>query len=216
MPFAHPSFLRMKTLMRTTCRNVGAIVALVLPAALWSCGPVRESPAAGGSASAFEPVKIEAPGAGTAYYKVGNFYLAGQPAESGFADAKGRGIRTVINLRPPSEQKGFDEKKVVESLGLSYVSIPVTPQDLDDEKVEQFIAALKAAEKPVLVHCASGGRVSALWAAHLGRSYGVSPEEAVALAARSGLRNEEMKKFVKDHLERHRAPAPAGAAAPVK
>ena len=40
-----------------------------------------------------------------------------------------QGVRTVIDLRQPGEDRGFDETRLAESLGLRYVRIPVAGAD---------------------------------------------------------------------------------------
>jgi uncharacterized protein (TIGR01244 family) len=145
-----------------------------------------------------------------AYYRSGDHLIAGQPAEEGFQNAKDEGVKTVINLRSPKEQS-FDEKAVVEGLGLSYVNIPVTLEGLSDAKAREFLAAVKAAEKPVLIHCASANRAAAFWAIELGAVQGVPTQEALRLAEKSGLKSEPLKKFVEDYLSRTKnSESPAG------
>ena len=48
----------------------------------------------------------------------------GQPTAEQFEVMAEQGIKHVINLRTPGEDAGFDEKATVESLGMSYHSIP--------------------------------------------------------------------------------------------
>ena len=50
----------------------------------------------------------------------------GQPTAEQFEVMAEQGIKHVINLRTPGEDAGFDEKAIVESLGMSYHSIPVS------------------------------------------------------------------------------------------
>ena len=50
---------------------------------------------------------------------------AGQPSADALSAAAKAGYKTVIDLRPASEDHGFDEKKTVEGLGMSYVNLPV-------------------------------------------------------------------------------------------
>ena len=146
-----------------------------------------------------DPIKLSILGANVAYYRSGDHFIAGQPTEEGFQNAKEEGIKTVINLRSPKEQS-FDEKRVVEGLGLSYVNIPVTLETLDASKAAEFLAAVKAAEKPILIHCASANRASAFWAIELSLLQGVPSRQALERAEKSGLKSEPLKKFVQDYL----------------
>ena len=189
--------ISMRTMFSGIVRSVAAAAVFTTVSLGGGCGSAPKK-------SELSPVKVEAPDAGTVFWQVGNFYIAGQPTAKGFEAMKGRGGRTVVNLRPAEEQKDFDEKKAVEGLGLGYVSIPVTPQILSDAKGDEFIAALKDAKKPVLIHCASANRASALWAVYLGTNYGLPPDEAIGLAETSGLKSGDLKSFVKGYLERTR------------
>lgn len=147
-----------------------------------------------------EPVPVSNPGVSKAYYQVGDFRLAGQPNEEGLDGFRKEGIETVINLRPESELKGFDEKGAVESRGMDYVSFPVTSQTLSDQTVEEFLETVKSVKKPAVIHCGSANRVSGLWATYLVKEKGVEPEEALRLAEKSGLRDGPVKEFVEKYL----------------
>lgn len=113
---------------------------------------------------------------------------AGQPSAAELATAKAAGIRRVINLRPPSEDAGFDEAAAVADLGLPYTVIPVAgPEDLTLATVKRLDEALAEGEGPVLVHCASANRVGALLALRAAWLQGVKPEAALALGTAGGL-----------------------------
>ena len=84
-------------LLRLTCL---LLLSLCLPlAALAADGPLREV----------------RPG----------LYAGGQPSAAQLGELAAQGVRTVIDLRQPGEDRGFDETRVAESLGLRYVRIPV-------------------------------------------------------------------------------------------
>ena len=148
------------------------------------------------------PAKIDSKEVAANYYRVGECYLAGQPTERGFAEAKLKGVKTVLNLREEGEFKDFDEKKVIESLSLRYLHLPVPAQNISDKTVDRFLASLNTAPKPILIHCGSAGRVSGLWAIHLVVDEGLSVDEAIALGEQSGLKKESLKTFVRGYLER--------------
>ena len=152
--------------------------------------------------SEFEPLQLEIAGAKVACYKVGEDYLAGQLTIEGFENAQKQGIKTVINLRPSDEQTGFDEKKIVETLGMSYVNIPVSSKSLTADNADQFLNFMRTAQRPVLVHCASANRSSGFWALYLVKEKGVPPAEALALAQKSGLKAGPVKTFVESYIER--------------
>jgi tyrosine-protein phosphatase SIW14 len=92
------------------------------------------------------------------FHKVDNHvYRGAQPTPDGFKKLAQTGIRTVIDLRG-AEHSEADEKRIVESAGMRYVSIPMkgmrTPTD------DQISRALKVMKdpnaEPVFVHCRRG------------------------------------------------------------
>lgn len=92
-------------------------------------------------------------------------YTAGQPSAAQLQQAAAAGITTVIDLRQPDEDRGFDETAAAERLGLRYVRIPVAgAAGLTGANTRALHAALAQSQGPVLVHCASGNRAGALLA----------------------------------------------------
>ncbi len=113
---------------------------------------------------------------------------AGQPARDDWARLRAAGLRSVINLRPPSEQAGEAEDKDVRAAGLSYADLPVRGVvDLDREHASQLHALLSSLPAPVLVHCASGNRVGALLALRAAWCLGAEGEEALRTGRAAGL-----------------------------
>jgi len=112
---------------------------------------------------------------------------AGQPSADALSAAAKAGYKTVIDLRPESEDHGFDEKKTVEGLGMSYVSLPVAgAPGVTYANATALDKILRDAPKPVLLHCSSSNRVGALLAlrAKLG---GADDKAALEVGAASGL-----------------------------
>src|SRR3954451_16902403 len=72
------------------------------------------------------------------------------------------GYRTVIDLRPPGEPRGFDEAEAARQIGLAYVNIPVTPATLDQATIDRFLGVFRKAERPLLLHCSDASRVGGL------------------------------------------------------
>lgn len=117
---------------------------------------------------------------------------AGQPTADDLREAAARGITTVIDLRDPMEARPFDEPALLAELGVGYINIPVVSGDLDDETMEQIIAAMRShAGTATLMHCASANRVGGPLIAWLMLEQGKSQEEAVEIAMRGGLRSAE-------------------------
>ncbi len=117
-------------------------------------------------------------------------FAAGQPSPSQLASLAAEGVRTVINLRAPTEQVEFDEASEAANLGLRYVSIPVAgPQDVNAETAARFSRELQYATRAggVLVHCASANRVGALLALDHGLTRNMPMAEALAIGRAAGL-----------------------------
>jgi protein tyrosine phosphatase (PTP) superfamily phosphohydrolase (DUF442 family) len=94
-------------------------------------------------------------------------FAAGQPSPAQLASLAAEGVRTIINLRAPTEQVEFDEAREAKSLRMRYVSIPIAgPQDVSTETAARFSQELEEAQRAgdVLVHCASANRVGAMLA----------------------------------------------------
>ncbi len=118
---------------------------------------------------------------------------AGQPRAEQFRKLADAGIRTVIDLRPPEEPRGFDEVAAVREAGLRYVNVPVTPQTLGDADFDRVRALLNdPANRPALLHCASANRVGAVLLPYLMLDEGRSQDDALEMARQVGLRSSEM------------------------
>ena len=121
-------------------------------------------------------------------------FTAGQPAPSDWAAIAARGVTTVVNLRTPQEMGGRDEAAEVQAAGMRYVSIPVAGADgIDAANADALGAALRSAQGPVLVHCASGNRVGGLLALMAVREEGASAEQAIALGRAAGMASTESR-----------------------
>lgn len=84
-------------------------------------------------------------------------YCGGQPSEDGFKVLKEKGIKTIINLREEPGQIA-KEKELVENIGMTYLSVPMTPfQEPSEAAIKQFLElALKPESHPIFVHCLHG------------------------------------------------------------
>lgn len=117
-----------------------------------------------------------------------NLLCGGQLTHRDLEDAKAKGYRTIINLRPASEQGAFDEAAAAKELGLDYLNIPVAGEaDLTMQTVQALHDALERHPMPAIVHCASGNRVGALFAMRAAWIEGKSVEEAIRIGRQSGL-----------------------------
>jgi protein tyrosine phosphatase (PTP) superfamily phosphohydrolase (DUF442 family) len=150
----------------------------------------------------YTPVKVEAsivlPEQNC--WQVGDYYITAQPTKSGLSIANGLGIQSVVCLRDASEGPNppylpFDvaEDTTLTGLGMSFANIPfphstALTQPLFDIRAAAVMAVLGQLPKPLLMHCSSGDRASALWAVHLMDNCGLTKEDAINYATMSGLK----------------------------
>jgi len=84
-----------------------------------------------------------------------------------FEALKQAGYKSVVNLRAASEQGNDVEaaKKAAEAAGLRYFHLPFVPATPDMTMLDEFLTlVVKPENQPMMLHCASGGRVSMFWA----------------------------------------------------
>lgn len=115
----------------------------------------------------------------------------GQPDATAWTDLAAHGVTTVINLRPPAEMAGRNERAEVQSAGLAYREVPVdgmAGMTLSNARILQSLLA--EAKGRVVVHCASGNRVGALLALAAADG-GMPPEDALAFGRAAGLASAE-------------------------
>jgi protein tyrosine phosphatase (PTP) superfamily phosphohydrolase (DUF442 family) len=155
----------------------------------------------------FTPVKIDAPivTAGQNCWQIGNFYVTAQPTEPGLTVASQLGIKSVICLRDALEiaylqYLPFDpeeDRTLTTSLGMSFANIPFPHSPTEPQfnisqpqfniRAGAVLAVLNQLPQPLLMHCSSADRASALWAVHLMVDCGVSLKDALVYATASGL-----------------------------
>jgi tyrosine-protein phosphatase SIW14 len=83
-------------------------------------------------------------------------YRGGQPDDEGFVFLRDLGIRTIVSFRNDDS-----ERELVESLGMSFVHIPITfrpfSADIPDDAVARFFAIVDDPSRgPVFFHCKRG------------------------------------------------------------
>src|SRR5688572_19059434 len=125
---------------------------------------------------------------GIAHYKrlSASLAAAGTPSPEAVSRLKALGFKTVIDLRTETEGTA-EEKAAVESQGLRYVSVPVTPATLSLDDVKAVARVLDDPDAgPVLLHCAGSVRVGAVYGA-VQALKGKSLAEAEAAARAAGL-----------------------------
>ena len=103
------------------------------------------------------------------YIKIDNVVSrSAQPREKDFVWLKKEGVTDIINFRTMVEPaQNFDEKTVVESLGMNYHNIPsITPKP-NEENVEQFLTLVdKITDKggKAHIHCKAGADRTGMYA----------------------------------------------------
>jgi protein tyrosine phosphatase (PTP) superfamily phosphohydrolase (DUF442 family) len=128
----------------------------------------------------------------------------GQPGTEHLRGLKEAGVGLVLDLRDPMEPRPFDEPALLAELGVEYVNVPVSSGSLSDATLERILGVLRGAGgRPVFVHCASGNRVGGALIPHLMIDKGLSEEDAIAQAMRTGLRSAEMMEWGLNYAKRH-------------
>jgi uncharacterized protein (TIGR01244 family) len=189
-----------------------ACAAILIGWALADCSP-KESEAAGPAAApapeaagATEVLEEYACGTVERLHTWNGIFAGSQPAAQDLHLARENGIQTVVNLRPASEDPGFDEAALVEGLGMEYRSIPfASPEELTDAAFEEARAVLRdESRRPLFLHCNSGNRVGAIWYAFRALDGGLTSEEALAEAKRVGLKSPAFEQRAREYVERTR------------
>ena len=148
--------------------------------------------------AALEPAALTPSAAISRFHQIdAKLYRGAQPDVDGFRALRALGVSTVINLRSERDAIRWDEQRLVESLGMRYVSLPVkdgsifTPSRIvPADVVRKFFAAVDAASGPVFVHCRRGAdRTGTLVALYRIARNGWSNQRAYEEARAAGLRS---------------------------
>lgn len=124
-------------------------------------------------------------------------YRGAQPDAAGLRRLRDLGVATVINLRSERDAIRLDEQRLVESLGMRYVSLPIKDGNfftrariVPEDVIRKFFAVMDAAAGPVFVHCRRGAdRTGALVALYRIARHGWSNERAYEEARAAGMRS---------------------------
>src|SRR6476661_2033624 len=119
-----------------------------------------------------------------------DFCTGGQPRLEHLEQLKAEGVKSIINLRQPSEHRAAEEEAKAKELGLRYFNIPVAFGDPKDEQVDEFLKITDDPEnRPAFIHCAGAIRVGAFWMIRRVLRDGWTVEAAEEEAKKIGLRN---------------------------
>lgn len=134
------------------------------------------------------------------------FYRGAQPKEQDYKELAALGIKTVIDLQ--AEPKAY-EKSMVESLGMTYVNIPMIEKKYPTEEATKTF--LRVANDPntgkFFVHCAGGRhRTGAMGAVYRYQFYDWNFDQVYAEMKQydfyTGWGHGAYKDFVKDYYEK--------------
>ena len=156
----------------------------------------------------------------THFFKVDQgLYRGGQPTPEGVRRLADLCVRTVVNLRAQGDARRADERRVVESLGMRWVSLPMRsywrPTDAQITTFLDLTADPNA--RPVFVHCQQGeDRTGAMIAIYRIARQDWTPERAYAEALALGLADWSpfMRRVILHEAERNGLQQSAQAVSP--
>lgn len=116
-------------------------------------------------------------------------YTSGQPTEQQLQAFAEHGVRHVVDLRPPAEDRELNNAAQVSRAGMAYYHIPIGGrEDFTRDHVATLDTILqRIGDDQALFHCASSNRVGALMALHAVWFEGANEEEAIAKGKAYGL-----------------------------
>ena len=138
-----------------------------------------------------------------------DFCTGGQPRLEHLEKLKAEGVKSVINLRQPSEHRAAEEEAKAKELGLRYFNIPVAYGNPNEEQVAEFLKITDDPEnRPAFIHCTAAIRVGAFWMIRRVLRDGWKIEDAEAEATKIGLRESpHWVEFAHQYIEKHRSKA---------
>ena len=157
---------------------------------------------------AFLAVLAQDPGEIRNFLRVNkDFCTGGQPKLEHLEKLKAEGVKSIINLRQPSEHRAGEEEAKAKELGLRYFNIPVAFGNPNEEQVAQFLKITDDPEnRPVFIHCTAAIRVGAFWMIRRVLRDGWKVEDAEEEAKKIGLRESpHWNEFARKYIETHRS-----------
>ncbi|HEV8168170.1 MAG TPA: PQQ-binding-like beta-propeller repeat protein [Pyrinomonadaceae bacterium] len=135
-----------------------------------------------------------------------DFCTGGQPKLEHLEKLKADGVKSILNLRQPSEHRAAEEEAKAKELGLRYFNIPVAYGNPNEEQVAEFLKITDDPEnRPMFIHCTAAIRVGAFWMIRRVLRDGWKIEDAQAEAEKVGLRESpHWLEFARKYIETHR------------
>jgi tyrosine-protein phosphatase SIW14 len=196
-----------------TRTHLPAIVFLFLAASAFAQQPSAPSAAPPVMRSAYGD-KLRLPGLPNGG-RVNDFlYRGAQPHTAGIQELKKLGITTIVDLRGENPAQRDSERQQAESLGIRFVSIPVSGWDPpSNEQVAQFLSLFRNnPREKVFVHCRFGDDRTGVFVATYRMAYqGWLPTQALNemyFFGFNGFWHPSMKSFIRDFPARLKS-APA-------
>ena len=123
----------------------------------------------------------------TYLYKVGDFFISGQPNDSIYIALQNRDLNLIINLRTQEEieiikEEGFDEIAFLDSLNIPYYNIPMSAESgYDKETIQKINDIILLHKGNIMIHCRTAGRATYVWMAWLINYQELSVNKAITL-----------------------------------
>src|SRR5215510_4151466 len=133
------------------------------------------------------------------------YCTGGQPKLEALAKLKSEGVKSILNLRQPSEHRAADEEAKAKELGLKYFNIPVVYRDPKEEQATEFLKITDdPSNRPMLIHCTAAIRVGAFWMIRRVLRDGWTVEAAEAEAKKIGLREApHLTEFARNYIAKY-------------
>src|SRR5215813_9741321 len=134
-----------------------------------------------------------------------DFCTGGQPKLEHLEKLKADGVKSIINLRQPSEHRAAEEEAKAKELGLKYFNIPVAYGNPNEEQVAEFLKITDdPANRPIFIHCTAAIRVGAFWMIRRVLRDGWTVEAAEEEAKKIGLREApHLTEFAKNYIAKY-------------
>lgn len=137
------------------------------------------------------------------------FHATGQLTPEQIRQAAQDGYKAIVNNRPdgeggPEQPTAAACRQAAEEAGLAYHHIPMTPDRLSMEMIEEFRRAVEDGPGPVLAHCKSGARSTALWALVQCCHHARDVDEVLAQAAAQGYDLAQMRPMLQAYAAQAR------------
>ena len=116
-----------------------------------------------------------------------NFYVSSQIGEEDLVSFKNEGFSLIVCNRPNGEEDNQTDFELIhkrcESIGLTFINLPMIPGDLQSELIFETKKILDTNQK-TLAYCRTGTRCINLWAC--ANVFKEKVDETIKMASRAG------------------------------